>query len=145
MDQGNDSIVGTWRLVSVVARPASGGEAVNAMGENPSGFLTYTSDGRMTAILASSGRQSLSVVDPVGAPAAERAEAFATFIAYAGRYTVDADRITHHVEVSWLQNWVGADQIRFARLQGSVLTLRSPPTLMGGKPMVAELVWTRLG
>jgi hypothetical protein len=144
MDQGNDSIVGTWRLVSVVARPASGGEAVNAIGENPSGFLTYTSDGRMTAILASGGRQHLSVADPMGAPSAERAEAFATFIAYAGGYTVDADRITHHVEVSWLQNWVGADQVRFARLQGNRLTLSSAPTLMGGKQMVAELAWARL-
>jgi hypothetical protein len=145
MDQSNDSVVGTWKLVSVVARPASGGEAVNAMGENPSGFLTYTSDGRVTAILASGGRQNLSMADPIGASSAERAEAFATFIAYAGRYTADADRITHHVEVSWLQNWVGGDQVRFARLQGDLLTLSSSPTPMGGKPMVTELVWARLG
>jgi hypothetical protein len=85
------------------------------------------------------------LADPFGAPPAERAEVFTTFLAYAGGYTVDADRITHHVEASWLQNPVGADQIRFARLQGNLLTLNSPPTLMGATQVVTELVWTRLG
>jgi Lipocalin-like domain len=131
MDQGTHSVVATWKLVSVVARPASGGEAVNVMGENPSGFLTCTSDGRMTAILASGGRQNLSMADPIGAPSAERAEAFAAFIAYAGGYTVEADRITHHVEVSRLQNCVGADQVRFARLQGNRLMLSDCKIISG--------------
>ena len=36
-----------------------------------------------------------------------------------------------------------ADKIRFAGLQGNVLTLSSPPTPMGGKDVVAELVWAR--
>jgi hypothetical protein len=93
-----------------------GRETRKLLGENPTGFLTYTGDGRMTAILVSSGRQPLSVADPVAAPAAERAEAFATCTAYAGRYTFDRDRVTHHVEVSLFQNWTGTDQIRFARL-----------------------------
>jgi hypothetical protein len=145
MDLSNDNIVGTWKLVSVVSRTTSGGETVNAMGENPIGFLTYTSDGRMTATLAFGGRRKLSVADPAGIPDAERAEAFATFLAYAGGYTVGVDRITHHVEVSWLENWVGTDQTRFARLEGNLLTLSSPPTPMGGTQVVAELVWTRLG
>jgi hypothetical protein len=97
----------------------------------------------MTAILASSGRQPLSVADPVAAPAAERAEAFASFTAYAGRYTFDGDRLTHHVEVSLFQNWAGADQIRFAKLQGRRLTLTAPPMTIGGEQLVVELTWER--
>jgi hypothetical protein len=98
----------------------------------------------MTVILAHNGRQPLSVADSAAAPAAERAEAFATFFAYAGRYTFAGDRVIHHVEVSSLQNWVGTDQIRYARLQGNRLTLITPLVLDGGEQVVAELVWERL-
>ncbi|MGD0098040.1 MAG: lipocalin-like domain-containing protein [Terracidiphilus sp.] len=136
-------IIGTWKLVSALVATL-GGETRNLLGENPNGFLTYTGEGRMTAIIAMSGRQPLSVADPVAAPAAERAEAFATFSAYAGRYTSDGDRITHHVEVSLFQNWVGTDQIRFAKLQGSRLTLSTPPILAGGEQLVLELLWELL-
>ena len=37
----------------------------------------------------------------------ERARAFATFIAYGGRYEVTGDTVTHHVETSLFPNWVG--------------------------------------
>lgn len=124
----SDGIMGTWKLVSALLTTL-GGESRKLLGENPSGLLTYTADGRMTVIIASSGRQALSVADPVSAPAAERAEAFATFSAYAGRYTFDEDRVTHHVEVSWYQNWVGTEQIRFVKQQGNRLTLTAPPDL----------------
>jgi hypothetical protein len=138
----DDSIIGTWKLVSALLTTVGGGTR-KLLGENPNGFLTYTSDGRMTAILGSSERQPLSVADTVAAPAAERAEAFATFTAYAGRYTFDGDRLTHHVEVSLFQNWVGTDQIRFARLQGRRLTLTAPPMSIGGEQLVVELTWER--
>jgi lipocalin-like protein len=138
----DDSIIGTWKLVSALLTTLGGGPR-KLLGENPSGFLTYTSDGRMTAILASSGRQPLSVADPVAAPAEERAEAFASFTAYAGRYTFDGDTLTHHVEVSLFQNWAGTDQIRFARLQGRRLTLTAPPMSIGGEQLVVELTWER--
>jgi hypothetical protein len=139
----NDSIVGTWKLISALGTTQSG-ETHKLLGESPSGFLTYTADGRMTVILASAGRQPLSVADPVAAPAAERAEAFATFDAYAGRYTFDGERVTHHVEVSLFQNWAGTDQIRFAKLEGRRLTLSSQPISVGGEQLVAELVWEHL-
>ena len=138
----DDSIIGTWKLVSALLTTLGGG-ARKLLGENPNGFLSYTSDGRMTAILASSGRQPLSVADPVTAPATERAEAFASFTAYAGRYTFDGDRLTHHVEVSLFQNWAGTDQIRFAKLQGRRLTLTAPPMSIGGEQLVVELTWER--
>ena len=49
---GDDSIIGTWKLASALARPAPGGEPRNMSGGNPSGFLTYTGDGQMSAIIA---------------------------------------------------------------------------------------------
>ena len=139
----DNSIIGTWKLVSAVLTTLDGAPR-QLLGENPSGFLTYTDDGRMSAIVASSGRQPLSVADPAAAAAAEQAEAFATFTAYAGRYTFHGERVIHHVEVSLFQNWAGTDQIRFARLDGSRLTLTAPPMSIGGEQLVVQLTWEQI-
>jgi len=138
----DNSIIGTWKLVSAVLTTLDG-EPRKLFGDNPSGFLTYTDDGRMTAIVASSGREPLSVADPNAAPAAERAEAFSTFTAYAGRYTFHGDKVVHHVEVSLFQNWEGTDQVRFARMDGARLTLTTPPMSIGGEQLVVQLTWER--
>ena len=135
-------IIGTWKLASAVLTTLNGATR-KLLGENPSGFLTYTGDGRMTAIVASGERRPLSVADPSAAPAAEQAEAFATFTAYAGRYTFLGDRVIHHVEVSLFQNWAGTDQIRFAELNGARLTLTAPPMSIGGEQVVVQLTWER--
>jgi hypothetical protein len=63
------------------------GDVKDSFGRNPTGFLTYTADGQMMGIIAFDGRKLLSVPDYISAPAQERAEAFATMVAYAGRYT----------------------------------------------------------
>lgn len=57
------------------------------LGEHPSGLLTCTANGRMIAIISDYGRKPLSVADRVAAPADERAQAYSTLMAYAGRYT----------------------------------------------------------
>ena len=36
-------------------------------------------------------------------------------------------------------NWAGTDQIRFAKLQNSRLTLTAPPMSIGGEQVVVEL------
>src|SRR5271166_3608827 len=82
--QPNDALVGTWKLVSGTDTTDKG-ETRAGYGQNPTGFLTYTSDGRMMAIISYGGRKPLSVPDYVSAPPEERAAAYSTFIAYAGR------------------------------------------------------------
>jgi hypothetical protein len=65
------------------------------MGCAPDRFLTYTEDGRMSAILTLDDRKLLSVSDFISAPANERAEAFASMTAYAGRYTLTGQEVVH--------------------------------------------------
>lgn len=138
-----DELVGTWKLVSA-KDTTENGEVRDAYGKNPSGFLTYTADGRMMAILAHSDRKPLSVADSVAAPAEERAEAFATFAAYAGTYTHEGNTVVHHVEISSLQNRVHTDLTRtIVSLQRNTLILRTPPFLRGGAKVTSELVWER--
>jgi len=142
--QCKDSVVGTWKLVSVTAKTDKSGVNNAVLGQNPSGLLTYTEDGRMMAIISDDGRKPLSVADRIAAPAEERAQAYSTFMAYAGRYTFTCDKIVHHVEVASLQNWVNTDQTRVASLQGNRLIVRNTPQMRGGVAVTLESVWERL-
>lgn len=143
--QSKEAIVGTWKLISA-KNTNDMGEVKDAFGRNPSGLLTYTADGRMMTIITNGGRKPLSVPDYISAPADERAEAFATLAAYAGRYTVTGDRVIHHVEIAWMQNNVNTDVVRFiVKLDGNSLTLRTPPVLRGGVQLAhQEAIWDRL-
>jgi Lipocalin-like domain len=139
-----DDLIGTWRLVSASGSTDKGDVIKEAYGPNPTGILTFTADGRMMAIIAMSGRKLLSVPDRISAPAEERADAFSTFIAYAGRYSFDGKKEIIHIDVSSLQNWVGTDQVRFVSLHGDRVTLSTPPMPRGGVLQTFELVWERL-
>jgi hypothetical protein len=142
--QCKDSAVGTWKLVSVTAKTDKGDVDKAVLGEHPSGLLTYTANGRMMAIISDDGRKPLSVADRVAAPAEERAQAYSTFMAYAGSYTFTCDRVVHHIEVASLQNWVNTDQTRSATLQGDRMLVRNTPQLRGGVTVNIESVWERL-
>jgi hypothetical protein len=52
---------------------------------------------------------------------------YRTMISYAGTYTVNAEKVVHHVDISWNQNWTGTDQVRFYKLEGNTLTITSTP------------------
>jgi len=93
-------------------------------GEKPIGFLTYTSDGRMTVIITHSTRRP-----PASAKAteAEAAHLYGTMVAYAGTYRINGDKIIHHIEASWNEAWNGTDQERFAEVKNNRLTIYSPP------------------
>ena len=141
--QSKDAVVGTWKLVSYTSTTEKG-EIKHFMGEKPTGFLTYTSDGRMSVIITAQGRKSYSVNDPIAAPAEERAEACATMIAYAGSFTFTGNKVTHHVEAASVPNREGTDLVRTVKLEGNRLILRTPPGLTGGAQVTTEVVWERI-
>ena len=97
--QTKDALVGTWKLVSATDTTDKG-EVRDAFGKDPAGLLSYTANGRMMVIITHAGRRSLSVDDYISAPPEERAEAFATVLAYAGRYTRRGGEVIHHIEVA---------------------------------------------
>jgi len=110
-------------------------------------LLTYTEDGRVSAMISYSDRKRLSAFSAGGVSQqslAEQAEAFKTFLAYAGRYTLSGDQVTHHVEVSSIQNYVDKDLIRTVRFDGEQIILVTPATVVNGKIQVIELIWQRL-
>jgi hypothetical protein len=137
-------IVGTWKLVSVSLSTASGERNDAPFGPKPTGFLTYTLEGRMSGMISYSGRKPLSVSDLSQAAVEEKAEAFSTFLAYAGRYTLMEDKVIHHTEISSIQNWVNTDLVRLVKFQGARMILSTLPISVSGKIQTWELVWERL-
>ena len=136
----NDKLVGTWKLVSASSTTSTGERRETPYGSDPAGVLTYTADGRVTALISYGGRKSLSVV----ASPEEQAEAFKTFLAYAGRYTLSGDRVTHYIEISSIQSYVNKELVRSVKFQGDQIILVTPPTPVNGKIQTVELIWQRL-
>lgn len=140
-----DPLVGGWRLRAWVSVADDGGEA-RPMGDAPDGLLVYAADGTMVGIMGPGDRPRFGTDDVMGGTADEQAAAFASFIAYGGRYTVDGDTVTHTVETSLFPDWVGTQQRRrFVLSQdGQTLTLTSPPIVLGGTRRIQRLTWSRV-
>jgi hypothetical protein len=89
-------LLGTWKLKSYVVT-ASTGEKSTPYGEHPAGYLGYSADGRMHAIGTSSGR----ILPPGPALKDEdRLALYETMFAYAGTYSLEGGKVTHHVDIS---------------------------------------------
>jgi hypothetical protein len=138
--QTNDKVVGTWRLVSASSTTSKGEKNESPYGVGPAGFLTYTEQGRVTSLISYGGRKSLSM----GSTPEEQAEAFNTFLAYTGRYTLSGDKVTHHIEISSIQSYVGKNLVRNIKFEGDRIILLTPPTLVNGKIQTIELIWQRV-
>src|SRR6202521_5926182 len=77
--RSNESLVGTWKLLSASYLVNNREANTRPYGLHPTGLITYTGDGRVMVAVAFDGRKPLSVNDFITAPAEERAQAFATF------------------------------------------------------------------
>ncbi len=140
----NSKLVGTWRLVSATSAAASGEQNEPPYGPNPAGFLIYTVEGRVSAMISYGGRKPLSVGAKAAALLEEAAEAFKTFLAYAGRYRVSDDKVIHSIEISSIQNYVNKELVRSVKFQGNQIVLITPPTMVNGKIQIIELTWQRI-
>jgi hypothetical protein len=140
---GDNPLLGTWKLKSFVREVAVTGERYNERGEHPNGYLSYAADGRMYAIITWDNRAS---PHDVVATNDERIKLYGTMISYAGTYTTDADKVVHHVDISWNQTWTGTDQVRFYKLDGDTLTITSAPSrnFTDGREGRSILVWEKI-
>lgn len=149
-------LVGVWQLVSITARHADGTIAPEVYGPHPAGCITYTADGHMMVMFARGDRTPLSgqpqsPFDLGAVPVEELAQAFASFSAYAGTYTLDGNRVYHHLTAASIPNRVGTTLVRTFGLSsdalseplGERLTLTTPESVVSGIKTVFELVWER--
>jgi hypothetical protein len=141
---GNEELYGTWRLVSFTEQVVATGEKTDVFGKAPRGFLSYSRDGRMHAIVVSGERPKPA--DPAKRTDQERAELLKTMIAYAGTFTFDGKTVTHHVDISWNENFTGTALVRNVRLEGRTLHIATnpQPRLIDGKPSILLLTWEKV-
>jgi hypothetical protein len=120
------------------------GEKGNLFGPNPNGYIIYSADGYMSVVLCWAHRARFAGDDPFGGTTEEKVSAYESYVSYCGRYEVQADRVIHHMELSWFPNWHGVDQVRFYHFDGNQLILTTPPMLTDGQKRVSRLVWERV-
>jgi hypothetical protein len=138
-------LLGTWQLVSSVIH-FEDGEFRDQLGYEPSGFLIYTAEGYVCAVLGAKNRPALATNDPGIATDAEFASEASSFLAYCGRFTVDDEgqAVTHGIEVCLFPNWVGHSEHRTVHFVGEQLVLLTDSrTQSNGRKFNVEVTWRR--
>lgn len=117
-------MVGSWKMISWTYEVLETGEVHDAFGEDPKGYIHYLPDGRMMVLVLKADRPAPASLVPT---AEERLALYDTMFAYAGTYTVERDRVIHHIDMSWNCAWEGTDQIRLLKIEGNRLIYTGVP------------------
>jgi Lipocalin-like domain len=104
------SIVGTWKLVHVIARDAAGAARPSPYGGKALGRVTFMADGRMMSVVCD-GRKEL--------PAGVSRE----YSSYCGNYTYDGEKLVTRVDAASDPSRIGSDQVRGVRFEGARMVL----------------------
>jgi len=103
------AVLGTWRLQSYVREVLETGERYNQFGDEPDGYIGYAPDNRMYAIFTRGDRITPADVVPTEE---EGVQLLGTMVAYAGAFTLEPGKVTHHIAIS-LGTRLGREPIRF--------------------------------
>jgi hypothetical protein len=124
-DTGN--IVGIWKLVSYQVEVQATGEIGPVMGQNPTGYVNFSPEGRVWFVLTGEGRKAAKTDQ-------DRAGLLSTLVAYTGKYRVEGDKWITKVDVAWNPEWVGTEQTRSFTVDGDRLQVVTPWRVMPNWP-----------
>ncbi len=141
-DRHRELLVGNWKMISWMVEDLISGEKSPALGESPSGYISYSGDGRVMVLILRSDRTKPAGLVPTDA---EKVVLYDSMFAYAGSYSVDDEKVLHHIDMSWNEAWTGTTQIRFLKMAGDELTYISAPARnpMNGRDCVHTVVFRR--
>jgi Lipocalin-like domain len=131
-------ISGSWKLTSWTIQVIDG-EAAQPFGPNPKGRAVFTPDGFSAFMIARPDRK----------PATNDADSAAllkSLMVYTGKFTIDGDKLTTNVDLSWNEILTGTAQVRFFKLEGDKLSIRTAEqasAVYPGKKVVGTLTWER--
>ena len=139
----DESLPGTYKLISSTRTIVETGEVKDAFGKHPNGYIMYGMDGRMLVLITNEGRPKPSLADMTDQ---DRAVQYRTLNAYGGTYTFHDDWIEHHIDIATNESRVGTSEIRNVRRDGDRLTYTTKPQPFpgDGKVSVITLVWERM-
>lgn len=139
-----DKLQGRWNIVSWT-QDYDDGRVMKPMGDALEGFILYAPDGTMCCFIARADRPKFPSGLQFQASEAEKAQAYDGLMSYGGRYTVEGDRVEHHVEISGFPNWVGGVQKRSFRMDGDELLITARIEAGTPEARTATLRWRRAG
>jgi hypothetical protein len=133
-------LVGTWKLTSELMKLEEG-DTLQAFGPNPKGRLVLTSDGHWMILITRADRAPAKTSD-------EKAALLDSMLAYSGKYTIDGDRITNRIDMSWNEIFTGVRQVqtRFFSVEDDKLVLRTgliASAVRPGQKAESILTWER--
>lgn len=140
-------IIGTWRMAGVETRVVDGGgPATFPRGKKPTGYIIYDTQGRMYVQIMNSDETRPPRKGEVPMPEREQAQAYATYTAYFGRYTINEEdqSVTHHVEGSVNPRNIGNAMHRFVEVSHDRLSLNTFAKGNDGKERVTLRMWERV-
>jgi hypothetical protein len=117
------NLLGSWRMSSWTYEIVDTGEKRDAFGPHPHGWIVYAPERVMVLVL---NRSRKKPSEPVPT-SEEKLALYDSMFAYSGTYTVQSDRVIHHLDLSWNEAWTGTEQVRFCRIEGDTLTYTSAP------------------
>ena len=132
-------ILGIWRIVSQEWEDQGTGIRQPAMGKNPTGYVIFTPEGRMMALITGEGRNPPKTDQ-------DRANLLNSMAAYTGMYRLEGDKLIYKAEVAWHPARVGTEQVRFCRFDGDRLHVISdwmPSTGVPGQMGRLIITWER--
>jgi Lipocalin-like domain len=135
-------IIGRWDIVSWLQLYEDGRRQA-PLGENLDGFIRYVEDGDMICMIANADQPNFTSGGQWNASEEERARAYSSMLAYAGKWRIEGESVVHAVEQSLFPGWKGGDQRRHVRLDGDTLYIEAH--LEQGTPQArtAQLKWRR--
>jgi hypothetical protein len=131
-------LVGTWKLAAWQVQYV-GEDAKEPFGANPKGRMIVAPDGYWSVLIAKADRKPAT-------NNAERAALLRSMVAYTGKFTVEGDKITSTADIAWNEVNTGRNQIRYFKMEGDKLVIRSPEqasVLTPGKRVTTTLTWER--
>ena len=118
-----DALLGAWQMTSWTYEIVETGEKRDALGANPRGWIVYSPERVMVLVLKSDRKKPAGLVPTSD----EKLALYDTMFAYSGTYTVKSDRVIHQLDMSWNEAWTGTEQVRFCKIEVSILTYMSAP------------------
>jgi hypothetical protein len=126
------AIIGSWRLVSYEDR-GPGGVMAYPYGRTPAGLLVYDATGHMAIQIMKQPPPDVTSDDWDKFTVSERVALYDGYVAYFGRYEVDAPRgdVIHLAEADLSRLYIGKREVRHFVVDGDDLVLSEQWTQSG--------------
>lgn len=149
MSELKKRLVGGWRLVGWgITDGKTEDKFLPPLGlvEDCGGLLIYSESGAMSVNMSRNGRPLFENSSLDGGTIAERAEAFATIVAYSGNFVTDdaTSEVTHLPLYATLPHFVGQRMRRICIFEGNRLKLDTPTMIIGGVSRESYIEWERM-